>query len=78
MQAERVHRGFHRIGIVLSALMILLLTAIAFLLLSADTGGGRIIRENIGVSVVVYVVLVIGPYALCRGLGWIVAGFVAE
>ena len=60
---SRIHRGFHRIGIVLAALA-LLLDVVAVLVIHAD-------------SALPLIVVAVALYAAARAVGWILAGFLS-
>lgn len=67
-RTARIHRGFHRVGIVLAVL----LAAVIALLVSASSAVDR--QEWVfGGAIAVAVV-----YALSRALGWMAAGFFGD
>jgi len=73
-RTARVHRGFHRTGIVFAAL----LAIIGFLLVFGLAADNSSIGEVRGMATLWIVGLSACTYALIRALGWIVAGFVGE
>jgi hypothetical protein len=73
-RTARVHRGFHRTGIVLAALV-----AIAgFLVVFGLAADNSSLGEVRGIATLWIIGLAACTYALIRALGWIIAGFVGE
>lgn len=79
-RTQRIHRGFHRIGAVLSSLIIILgaggLGVIAVGVLFFDLQPPKAI-EVIGLASG-YLAAAAGTYALSRAIGWIVTGFLRD
>jgi hypothetical protein len=65
MRAQRIKTGFHRIGVVLAAVSILIGLAVY-----GDHGQPRDVAVGAGYGVALY--------AAMLALGWIVAGFVGD
>ncbi len=69
-QASRIHRGFHRIGIVFAIVM-----AVPWGFTIFSDG----VKTNVYVQQFAFFLLVpIVVYILSRALGWIIAGFAGE
>lgn len=66
-RATKVHRGFHRVGIVAAVLAAALPALLAVL---TPSERWEWIAGTVAAAVIAYV--------LCRALGWIIAGFVGE
>ena len=58
---SRIHRGFHRIGVVLAVLALLL--------------DGALVAGNQIKSAVPLLVVAVALYAACRAVGWVLEGF---
>lgn len=69
-RTQRIHRGFHRVGIMLSAIVFMIGASIAFAV--SDQIGKA---TEVGTISIVFVVAI---YALCRAAGWVLAGFVGD
>jgi len=69
-RTQRIHRGFHRLGAVLGG-TILLLTV-----LTSAVGGLGATKFTEAVSVAAAAAAAI--YALCRAVGWVLAGFLGD
>ena len=69
MRAQRIKTGFHRIGIVLATVAVLIGLAITYL------DGWK---ERSPTDLAVAAVTGIALYALAFALGWIVAGFAGD
>ena len=73
-RAERIHRGFHRVGIVIG----LIVAALGLLLIFVLAGEGSGVAENKLPITLSFLGIVLVTYLLCRAFGWIIAGFAGE
>lgn len=69
-RSHRIHRGFHRTGIVIA----LIVAALVSLVLFKDGVDVQYWKLQFGVALGVP----IGVYVFSRAIGWIIAGFVGE
>ena len=69
-RTQRIHRGFHRVGILLGAIVLLLGAAIAFAM--------RTEPDKVSEVVLIFVAVATAVYALSRAIGWIIAGFAGD
>lgn len=67
-RSTKIHRGFHRVGIVAAGLAAVL--PLIFTLAASAVDKMEWAMGTVAVAVVTYL--------LCRALGWIIAGFVGE
>ena len=80
IRSQRIHRGFHRIGAVLSGLIIILgaggLGVVAVGVLFFDLQTPKAIEVfGLGSG---YLAAAAGAYALSRVIGWIIVGFAGD
>ena len=74
MQASRVRRGFHRLGLVLAALLIVAFATDAVRIVIND---GHVSSATLQMAMVV-VIYAGALYAACWGLGWVISGFMRD
>lgn len=67
-RTTKIHRGFHRVGIVAAVL-----AAVLPLIFTIDAHASDRMAWAMGTAAVAVI-----TYVLCRALGWIIAGFVGE
>lgn len=72
MDSEKIHRGFHRLGAVIGVPIALFG---AFITLSP---GSNIAPDNRWPVLIGCLIAGAVLYALCRALGWIIAGFAGD
>jgi hypothetical protein len=70
---ERIHRGFNRLALLAAGSIGGL--GLLFIIIAAYDSGGR---SETGAMIVVVIALAAIAYALVRGLGWAIAGFLAD
>ena len=73
-RAQRIHRGFHRFGIVLAGIVVIL-GAVAFTVVAIEEPDKSYQQAFVlaGFSVTAVV-----AYVLSRAVGWIISGFASE
>lgn len=66
-RTQRIHQGFHRVGIVVSAIVFMISGSIAFAVRAEFDKAAEVVFISVVVAAAVY--------GLFRAVGWVLAGF---